>query len=54
FSRFLYPLARRIYPNIGISSEDLAAAMVQAGLYGTGKHQNPILENKDIRAMEGL
>ncbi|MGD9084495.1 MAG: hypothetical protein PVJ41_05975 [Desulfobacterales bacterium] len=54
FSRFLYPLARRIYPNIGISSEDLAAAMVHDGLYGTGKHQNPIPENKDIRAMEGL
>jgi len=50
-SRFLYPLLRRIYPNIGISSEDLAAAMVHAGLYGTGEHQNPILENRDIRSM---
>lgn len=48
-SRFLYPLLRRIYPNIGISSEDLAAAMVQAGLYGTGHNQGPILENRDIR-----
>ena len=52
FSRFLYPLARRIYPNIGISSEDLAAAMVHAGLYGIGENENPILENRDIRSMK--
>jgi uncharacterized protein YbjT (DUF2867 family) len=51
-SRFLYPLLRRIYPDIGISSEDLAAAMVHAGLYGTGEHKNPILENRDIRSMK--
>jgi uncharacterized protein YbjT (DUF2867 family) len=51
-SRFLYPLLRRVYPNIGIASEDLAAAMVQAGLNGTGEHQNPILENRDIRSMK--
>jgi uncharacterized protein YbjT (DUF2867 family) len=50
-SRFLYPLVRRIYPNIGISSEDLAAAMVHAGLYGTGESENPVLENKDIRSL---
>ena len=48
-SRFVYPLVRRIYPNIGISSEDLAAAMVHAGLYGTRESENPVLENKDIR-----
>ena len=48
-SRFLYPLLRRLYPNIGISSEDLARAMVYAGLYGTG--ESSLLENKDIRAM---
>ena len=48
-SRFLYPLLRRIYPNIGISSEDLAAAMVHAGLYGTGEGENTVLENREIR-----
>jgi hypothetical protein len=53
-SRFLYPLLRRIYPNIGIPSENLTAAMVHAGLYGTAENKNPILENKDIRSMEGL
>ena len=52
-TRFLYPLLRRIYPNLGISSEDLAAAMVYAGLYGTGEIGNPVLENKDIRSMKG-
>ena len=51
-SRALYPLVSRIYPNIGISSEDLAAAMVHAGLYGTGENEYPILENKDIRLLE--
>ncbi len=52
-TRFLYPLLRRLYTNIGISSEDLARAMVHAGLYGTGENKNPVLENKDIRFMEG-
>jgi uncharacterized protein YbjT (DUF2867 family) len=47
--RRIYPVLRFIYPNIGISSEDLARAMVMAGLYGTGEHQDPILENRDIR-----
>lgn len=53
-SRFLYPVLRRVYPNIGISSENLAAAMVHAGLHGTNQNDNPILENEDIRNMEGL
>jgi len=53
-SRVLYPLLRLIYPNIGIASEDLAAAMVHVGLYGTGDIQGPILENKDIRTMQRL
>ena len=52
-TRFLYPMLRMLYPNIGISSEDLAAAMVHAGLYGTGDNKNPIWENKDIRSMVG-
>ena len=53
-SRFLYPMLGRVNPNIGIPSENLAAAMVHAGLYGTNENDNPILENKDIRNMEGL
>jgi uncharacterized protein YbjT (DUF2867 family) len=53
-TRFLYPLLCLLYPNIGISSEDLAAAMVYAGLYGTGENKSPVLENRDIRSMKGL
>jgi hypothetical protein len=51
-TRFLYPLLRRLYPNIGISSEGLARAMVLAGLYGTSENENPVLENRDIRSLE--
>ena len=51
-SRFLYPLLRRIYPNMGIPSEDLAAAMVHAGLYGTGAYDASVLENRDIRSIK--
>jgi uncharacterized protein YbjT (DUF2867 family) len=51
-TRFLYPLLRRVYPNIGISSEDLAAAMVNVGLYGTRENENPALENREIRSMK--
>jgi uncharacterized protein YbjT (DUF2867 family) len=52
-SRILYPVLRRVYPNIGIPSEDLARAMVSAALYGTCERNNPVLENKDIHLMEG-
>ena len=45
--RLLYkPILSKIYPNIGISSEDLAEAMVEIGLNGGKKI---IYENKDIR-----
>ena len=47
--RSLYPVVRRIYPNIGVSSEDLAKAMFRAGLDGTPGHPSPILENRDIQ-----
>jgi uncharacterized protein YbjT (DUF2867 family) len=47
-SRWLYPLMRRIYPNLGISSEDLARAMVEVGLNGRDT-PDPFLENRAIR-----
>ena len=53
-SRFLYPLLNRLYPNIGISSENLTRAMVHTGFQGAGEHENPILENRDIRALVDL
>jgi nucleoside-diphosphate-sugar epimerase len=51
-TRMLYPVIRRIYPNIGVPSEDLARVMVHAGIHGSKGYDNPILENKDIRSME--
>jgi len=50
-TRSLYPVLRRVYPNIGIASDDLARAMVDAGLHGTGTHAAPVLENRDIRML---
>lgn len=49
--RALYPTVRRLYPNIGLSSEALAKAMLWAGLNGTPKHSSAILENRDIRRL---
>jgi hypothetical protein len=39
---------RFVYPNVGISSEDLGTALFKAGLYGGPK---VILENRDLRAL---
>jgi nucleoside-diphosphate-sugar epimerase len=44
--RVLYKPVAAIYPNIGIASEALAAAMVKVGFEGSKQH---ILENGDIR-----
>lgn len=49
--RALYPALRLVLPNLGIPSEDLARAMVHAGLHGTGSHEAPVLDNRDIRAL---
>lgn len=45
--RWLYPLLNLIYPNIGLSSEQLAKAMFKAGFEDT---PTTILENKDIKS----
>lgn len=49
-SRTLYPVVSKLYPDIGLRSDDLARAMVHAGLHGTPDHPDPVLENRDIRA----
>ena len=49
--RLLWPLVRAVYPNAGVASNALAKAMVQAALHGTPEHNNPVIENRDIRAM---
>jgi uncharacterized protein YbjT (DUF2867 family) len=51
--RAVYPAVRRLYPNIGIRSDDLARAMFVAGLRGTPGHASSILENRDIRNFVG-
>lgn len=49
--RGVYPALKRVYPDVGVSSEDLAWAMLEGALVGTGDHTDPILENRDIRLM---
>lgn len=53
-SRAIYPVLNALFPSFSIPSDDLARAMVMAGLEGIGDHENPILENKDIRRIAGL
>ena len=47
--RPLYPLIRRVYPNMGIESDRLARAMVQAGVREIGDGVRQVYENRDIR-----
>ncbi len=49
--RPLFPLIQRVYPNVGVSSQDLAKAMVQMGMEPHGNDKT-VLENKDIRFLE--
>jgi uncharacterized protein YbjT (DUF2867 family) len=50
-TRALYPVVRHIYPNFGISSEDLALAMVRVGLDESLWKKTAALENRDIRKL---
>jgi len=49
--RVLYPALRHLFPNHVIASDDLARAMVHAGLHGAGDPDGPILEHADVRAL---
>ena len=50
--RALYPLARRIYPNLGIDSDRLAAAMVRVSLEEDARVRNQELwDNRELRAL---
>lgn len=54
--RAAYPIARLVYPNLGVDSDDLARVMVHAALHSTARHrtaphESPILENREIRAL---
>jgi hypothetical protein len=48
--RAIYPLASRIYPGVGVTSEEVARAMVYAGLNRTGDAAT-IIGHHDIRPM---
>jgi uncharacterized protein YbjT (DUF2867 family) len=49
--RAIYPAFRVLFPNQVILADDLARAMVDIAVRGTGKAGGLILENRDIRAM---
>jgi uncharacterized protein YbjT (DUF2867 family) len=48
--RATYPAFRILFPNQVIRADDLARAMVDAAVRGTG-NRSPIFENRDIRAL---
>src|SRR5579872_3510677 len=48
--RGIYPAFRVLFPNQVIRADDLARAMVDAAVRGTG-NRSPIFENRDIRAL---
>ena len=49
--RATYPAFRILFPNQVIRADDLARAMVDSAVYGTERHQGPVFENRDIRAL---
>jgi hypothetical protein len=49
--RATYPAFRTLFPNLVIRADNLARAMVDAALWGTGEHRGPVFENRDIRSL---
>jgi hypothetical protein len=49
--RKIYPAVRLLLPNQVIQADDLARAMVDAVVSGTGPRSGPVFENRDIRAI---
>jgi len=47
--RTMYPVFRVLFPNQVIRADDLARAMVDAAVSGTGQRRGPVFENRDIR-----
>ncbi len=47
--RAIYPAFRVLFPNQVIRADDLARAMVDAAVRGTGEGRTVVLENRDIR-----
>jgi len=51
--RAIYPVFRKLFPNQVIRADDLAQAMVDVVIRGTGDETRSVFENRDIRAMAG-
>ena len=49
--RAIYPAFRMLFPNQVIRADDLAQAMVDTVISGTGQRGGPVFENRDIRAV---
>jgi uncharacterized protein YbjT (DUF2867 family) len=49
--RMIYPLFRALFPNQVIRADDLARAMVDVVVSGTGVAPSQVFENRDIRAL---
>jgi uncharacterized protein YbjT (DUF2867 family) len=49
--RAVYPVFRVLLPNQVIRADDLARAMVDVAIRGTGERRGPVFENRDIRAI---
>jgi uncharacterized protein YbjT (DUF2867 family) len=49
--RAIYPAFRILFPNQVIRADDLARAMVDVAVRGTGERRDLIFENRDIQAM---
>jgi uncharacterized protein YbjT (DUF2867 family) len=51
FLRGVYPVFRALFPNQVIRADDLARAMVDVVVSGTGVAPSQVFENRDIRAL---
>jgi uncharacterized protein YbjT (DUF2867 family) len=51
FLRAIYPVFRALFPNQVIRADDLARAMVDVVVSGTGVAPSMVFENRDIRAL---
>jgi uncharacterized protein YbjT (DUF2867 family) len=49
--RAIYPAFRVLFPNQVIRSDELAEAMIDVAISGTGERRSLVFENRDIRAM---
>jgi uncharacterized protein YbjT (DUF2867 family) len=49
--RTIYPVFLALFPNQVVRADDLARAMVDVVVSGTGQRGGPVFENRDIRAM---